>query len=148
MLRMNEGYNLVLQYLNRKFPTATQKHTGEWFKILAANTDDHRDITNLLKEMNQEFYSIPPLSDRPLKVVIKGLPASTDIKDIKSDLTNQGFPVIKVAQLTQRQSKYPLPIFMVEIRKHVPDAPDFFDLSKCCYLSVTVDSFRKRPGAT
>ncbi|GFR20788.1 nucleic-acid-binding protein from transposon X-element [Trichonephila clavata] len=148
MLRMNEGYNLVLQDLNRKFPTATQKHTGEWFKIIAATSDDHRGITNLLTDLKQEYYSIPPLSERPLKVVIKGLPATTDINDISTDLINQGFPVIKVAQLTQRQSKFPLPIFMVEIRKHVPDAPDIFDLSKCCYLSVTVDSFRKRPGAT
>ncbi|GFQ69509.1 hypothetical protein TNCT_357491 [Trichonephila clavata] len=98
--------------------------------------------------MKQEFDSIPPLSERPLKVVIKGLLASTDINDIKTDLTNQGFPIIKVAQLTQRQSKFPLPLFMVEIRKHVPDAPDIFDLRKCCYLSVTVDWFRKRPGAT
>ncbi|GFQ83478.1 hypothetical protein TNCT_693611 [Trichonephila clavata] len=32
MLYMNEGYNLVLQDLNRKFPYATEKHTGDWFK--------------------------------------------------------------------------------------------------------------------
>ncbi|GFQ83477.1 hypothetical protein TNCT_693601 [Trichonephila clavata] len=39
--------------------------------------------------MKQEFDSILPLSERPLKVVIKVLLASTDINDIKTDLTNQ-----------------------------------------------------------
>ncbi|GFU81822.1 hypothetical protein TNCV_2798351 [Trichonephila clavipes] len=39
---------------------------------------------------------------RPQKIVIKGLPISADIDDIKQDLSEQGFLVSKVAQLTKK----------------------------------------------
>ncbi|GFW69126.1 DUF1758 domain-containing protein [Trichonephila clavipes] len=53
---------------------------------------------------------------------------------------------MKVAQLTQRKSKFPLPLFLVEVRKNVPDSRDIRDISTCCYMSITWDSFRRRPG--
>ncbi|GFQ65557.1 hypothetical protein TNCT_370591 [Trichonephila clavata] len=82
----------------------------------------------------EEFYEIPPPSERPYKVVLKGLPASTDIDEIKNDLANQRVAVSKVAQLTQRKSKSPLPMFLVEVRKNVPDSRDILDVSNCCYI--------------
>ncbi|GFW11712.1 uncharacterized protein LOC103524116 [Trichonephila clavipes] len=113
----------------------------------ASNIEEHRAITTLLKQKGEEFYTIPSPVDRPLQVIIKGLP-STSIEDIKRNLTEQGVPVIKVAQLTQRKSKFPLPIFMVEVRKNAEDAMDIYDVSKCCYMSIVIDPFKKRPGAT
>ncbi|GFR21488.1 nucleic-acid-binding protein from transposon X-element [Trichonephila clavata] len=98
--------------------------------------------------MERNFTQFPPPRERPYKVVLKGLPASTDIDDIKNDLANQGVTVSKVAQLTQRKSKSPLPMFLVEVRKNVPDSRDILDVSNCCYMSITWDSFRRRPGAT
>ncbi|GFX17344.1 hypothetical protein TNCV_3553481 [Trichonephila clavipes] len=80
------------------------KLTGDYIKIQASNIEEHRAITAALKQKGDEFYVIPSPADRPLKVVIKGLPSSTSIEDIKTDLTEQGVPVIKVAQLTQRKS--------------------------------------------
>ncbi|GFV26734.1 putative RNA-directed DNA polymerase from transposon X-element [Trichonephila clavipes] len=106
----------------------------------------HGEITNELKEKGEEFYAVPNPGDRPLKMVLKGLPSNTDIDDIKYDLANQGLPVMKVAQLTQRKSKFPLPLFLVEVRKNVPDSRDIRDISTCCYMSITWDSFRRRPG--
>ncbi|GFQ89275.1 hypothetical protein TNCT_699981 [Trichonephila clavata] len=82
---------------------------------MAPNSDEHREITAILKAQGEEFYTIPPLSDRPLKMVVKG---STSTEEIITDPLEQGVPVGKVVQLTQRKSKFPLPIFLVEIRKH------------------------------
>ncbi|GFQ74145.1 nucleic-acid-binding protein from transposon X-element [Trichonephila clavata] len=39
-------------------------------------------------------------------------------------------------------------MFLVEVRKNVPDSRDILDISNCCYMSITLDSFRRRPGAT
>ncbi|GFS49924.1 retrovirus-related Pol polyprotein from transposon TNT 1-94 [Trichonephila clavipes] len=119
MLKYKDNYNMVLKGLNRMYPNSTNKLTGKYIKIMASTTDEHREITNLLKSKGEEFYSVPALADRPLKVVIKGLPKSTATAEIKADLLEQGVPVIKVSQLTQRKSKFPLPIFLVEVRKHV-----------------------------
>ncbi|GFT71474.1 nucleic-acid-binding protein from transposon X-element [Trichonephila clavipes] len=119
MLKFNKNFNLILQHLNRKYPDSVNKLTGEYIKITAANIDQHGEITNELKEKGEEFYAVPNPGDRPLKMVLKGLPSNTDIDDIKYDLANQGLPVMKVAQLTQRKSKFPLPLFLVEVRKNV-----------------------------
>ncbi|GFS56083.1 probable RNA-directed DNA polymerase from transposon X-element [Trichonephila clavipes] len=146
MLRFKKNFNLILQHLNRKYSDSVNKLTGEYIKITAASIDQHGEITKELKEKEEEFYAVPPLGDRPLKMVMKGLPSTTDIDDIKSDLANQGLPVMKVAQLTQRKSKFPLPLFLVEVRKNVPDSRDIRDISTCCYMSITWDSFRRRPG--
>ncbi|GFV54791.1 hypothetical protein TNCV_1649531 [Trichonephila clavipes] len=42
---------------------------------------------------------------------------------------------MKVAQLTQRKSKFPF-LFLVEVRKNVPDSRDIRDISTCCYMSI------------
>ncbi|GFW10580.1 putative RNA-directed DNA polymerase from transposon BS [Trichonephila clavipes] len=36
---------------------------------------------------------------------------------------------------------------MVELQKS-PDSPDIFKLDKCCYLTVKIDTFNRRPGPT
>ncbi|GFV78087.1 nucleic-acid-binding protein from transposon X-element [Trichonephila clavipes] len=109
MLKFNKNFNLILQHLNRKYPDSVNKLTDEYIKITAANIDQHGEITKELKEKGEEFYAVPNPGDRPLKMVLKGLPSNTDIDDIKYDLANQGLPVMKVAQLTQRKLKFPLP---------------------------------------
>ncbi|GFY15050.1 nucleic-acid-binding protein from transposon X-element [Trichonephila clavipes] len=135
MLRYKDNYNMVLQALSRKYPKSTNKLTGQYIRIIASTMDEHREITTLLKSKGEKFYSVPPVADRPLKVVIKGLPKSTPTEEIKADLLEQSFLVMKVSQLTQRNSKFPLLIFLVEVRKHVEGATDIYEVSKCCYMS-------------
>ncbi|GFS92085.1 nucleic-acid-binding protein from transposon X-element [Trichonephila clavipes] len=146
MLRYKNNFNLILQHFNRKYPDSVNKLTGEYIKITAASIDQHGEITKELKEKGEEFYAVPSPGDRPLKMVLKGLPSNSDIDDIKNNLANQGLPVMKVVQLTQRKSKFPLPLFLVEVRKNVPDSRDIRDISTYCYMSITWDSFRRRPG--
>ncbi|GFS80259.1 putative RNA-directed DNA polymerase from transposon X-element [Trichonephila clavipes] len=128
------------------YPKSKSKLSEEFLKIFAATTDDHREITALLKEKGEQFFALNPTANRPQKVVIKGLPITTDIDDIGRDLTSRGFQVLKVAQFTKIKTKFKLPIFMVEIQKS-PDSPDIFKLETCCYLSIKIDNYNRRPGA-
>ncbi|GFV24088.1 nucleic-acid-binding protein from transposon X-element [Trichonephila clavipes] len=146
-LKFTDNYNLVMQAITRKWPKSRSKLSGEYLKILASTADEHREITAFLKEKGEEFHAIDPIEVRPQKIVIKGLPISTDINAIRDDLTERGFNVIKVAQLTRSKSKFKLPIFLVELKK-LPGSPDIFQLETCCFLSVKIDSFNRRPGAT
>ncbi|GFW59083.1 hypothetical protein TNCV_2780141 [Trichonephila clavipes] len=77
MLKYKTNYNLILKELDRKYPNSVNKLTGQYIKIMASTTDEHREISAALKAQGEEFYSVPHLSERPLKVVIKGLPKST-----------------------------------------------------------------------
>ncbi|GFV39236.1 uncharacterized protein TNCV_4474621 [Trichonephila clavipes] len=55
---------------------------------------------------------------------------------------------MKVSQLTQRKIEIPSSHLFSGVRKHVEGATDIYDVSKCCYMSIVLDTFRKRPGAT
>ncbi|GFV63989.1 putative RNA-directed DNA polymerase from transposon X-element [Trichonephila clavipes] len=146
-LKFADNYNLIMQEINRNFPKTRSKLSGEYLLIFASTSDDHRDITLFLKEKGEQFFAFHPIDLRPQKIVIKGLPISTDICDIQKDLTERGFLVNKVAQLTKTKTKFKLPIFMVELQKS-PDSPDIFKLERCCYLNVKIDTFNRRPGPT
>ncbi|GFU60521.1 nucleic-acid-binding protein from transposon X-element [Trichonephila clavipes] len=147
MLKIVESYNLIVQDVNRKFPGTVNKMAGNYIKIQPATPDDHRDIVTHLENIRAQHYIIKRLADRPIKVVLKGLPVKTDAADIEDDLKSQGFEVEKVAQLRKFSTKEPLPIFMVEVRRN-EKAELIYDLKTVCYLSVTVDPFWKKPGAT
>ncbi|GFT42679.1 nucleic-acid-binding protein from transposon X-element [Trichonephila clavipes] len=116
-------------------------------EIQDLEADERKEIINFLKETGEQFFALHPQDNKPQEIVIKGLPISTDIDDIKKDLSERGFLVNKVAQLTKLKSKFKLPIFMVELQKS-PDSPDIFKLDKCCYLTVKIDTFNRRPGPT
>ncbi|GFV60735.1 uncharacterized protein TNCV_4092581 [Trichonephila clavipes] len=142
-----ENYKTIIKDLNKDFPNCDAKLAGKYLKIFTTSTDEHRIVTLYLKEKCEEFYVINPPDSRPLKIIIKGLPVSTEIGEIKADLTTQGFHVEKVAQLTRSKTKSPLPIFMVELERN-PDSPEIFQLKKCCYLAVQVDNCNRRPGVS
>ncbi|GFS67100.1 uncharacterized protein TNCV_3416021 [Trichonephila clavipes] len=141
------NYKSIVKNLNKDFPDCEVKLAGKYFKIFCKTPDEHRIVTDYLKEIREEFYVIDPPDSRPLKVVIKGLPISTEIDEIQDDLTSQEFSVEKVAQLTRSKTKAPLPIFMVELEKK-SDSPDIFKVKKCCYLAVQIDAFNRRPGVS
>ncbi|GFU07197.1 hypothetical protein TNCV_4946721 [Trichonephila clavipes] len=46
--------------IHRNYPTATNTHTKGYMKIEAQSADDHREITNYLKEKQLEHYVIEP----------------------------------------------------------------------------------------
>ncbi|GFT73216.1 nucleic-acid-binding protein from transposon X-element [Trichonephila clavipes] len=149
MLRYQTNYNLILKELDRKYPNSVNKLTGQYIKIMASNTDEHREITAALKAQGEEFYSVPHLSERPLEVVIKGLPKSTPKDEIKEDLLNQGVPVMKVSQLTQIKSKFPLPIFLVEVRKGPLTSTKLANVATCqLYLIHSTKGWEQRSVIT
>ncbi|GFU58998.1 hypothetical protein TNCV_4125801 [Trichonephila clavipes] len=89
------NYKSIVKNLNKDFPDCEVKLAGKYFKIFCKTPDEHRIVTDYLKEIREEFYVIDPPDSRPLKVVIKGLPISTEIDEIQDDLTSQGFSVEK-----------------------------------------------------
>ncbi|GFT33385.1 zinc finger protein [Trichonephila clavipes] len=49
--------------------------------------------------------------DRPIKVVIRGLPSNTEPEDIKTEIEAEGFKVAKNSQMKNYRSKAPMPLF-------------------------------------
>ncbi|GFT69215.1 uncharacterized protein TNCV_2253711 [Trichonephila clavipes] len=115
MMRIGKNYNLILQEINRSYPNTINKNTGNYIRIQPATAEDQEKIKHLLIIKKADHYVIE--HPKIIKAVIKGLPASTNITDIESDLNTKGFEVEKIAQLRKFVTKSPLPLFMVQIKK-------------------------------
>ncbi|GFY75763.1 nucleic-acid-binding protein from transposon X-element [Trichonephila inaurata madagascariensis] len=94
-LKFTKNYNLILQEIARIFPKSSSKYSGEYLKIFTSSPDEHRELTKFLQEKGEQYFALEPVTKRPQKVVMKGLPIETDIEEIKKDLTDRGFSVIK-----------------------------------------------------
>ncbi|GFU63035.1 uncharacterized protein TNCV_4186521 [Trichonephila clavipes] len=147
MMKLFPEYNLILQEIHRTHPTATNTHVGGWIKIQTESSDHHREITSFLSDKKCQYYVTDPPANRPLKVVIKGLLATTDPEEIKKDLIDQGINILKIAQLRQFKSKSTLPIFMIEIARD-ENVDDIFKIKNCLYMQIKIDPFKKSPRPT
>ncbi|GFX98858.1 RNA-directed DNA polymerase from mobile element jockey [Trichonephila clavipes] len=76
--------------------------TGEYFKLYCDTHDQYHELLTFLENKEYEFYSIKLKAERPIKVVIKGLPKKAKTEDIHNDLINLAFTVDRVSQLTVR----------------------------------------------
>ncbi|GFY09368.1 putative RNA-directed DNA polymerase from transposon X-element [Trichonephila clavipes] len=128
------------------YPKSKSKLSGEFLKIFAATTDDHREITALLKEKGEQFFALNPTANRPQKVVIKGLPITTDIG---RDLTSRGFQVLKKPRNSLKLKPNSNSPSSWSRFKNPRIPPDIFKLETCCYLSIKIDNYiyNRRPGA-
>ncbi|GFT44440.1 hypothetical protein TNCV_5054581 [Trichonephila clavipes] len=108
-LRYQRNYNLIMQEVTRRYPKSKSKLSGEYLKILASTVDEHREITAFFKEKGEQFFAIDPIEVRPQNVVIKGLPTSTDVDDIRKDLTERGFMTLKSPSSRRRKQNLNYP---------------------------------------
>ncbi|GFT29483.1 PRE_C2HC domain-containing protein [Trichonephila clavipes] len=145
MMKINKNYNLILQEIYRSYPNTVNKNTGNYIKIQPATAEDQDKIKNLLIVKKADHYTI----EHPtvIKAVIKGLPSSTNVTDIESELKAKGFEVEKIAQLRKFTTKSPLPLFMIQIKRS-KNAHGIFKLNNLNYLTVEVVPFRRRPCAS
>ncbi|GFX62240.1 hypothetical protein TNCV_3306141 [Trichonephila clavipes] len=104
-----------MKVITTAFPNIRSKLSGELIKLYTNTSIEYHKLLNLLDQHRYQYHVITPKDERPIKVVIKGLPGNTDINDITSDLIDQGFTETKVSQLIGRITKQKLPVFMITL---------------------------------
>ncbi|GBM94525.1 hypothetical protein AVEN_193009-1 [Araneus ventricosus] len=142
-------YKERLKKLNNKFGKVNAVLANEYIKVYPETAEEHRDMQKFCREEKIEFYVIRSLSERPFKIVIKGLHRDTHIEEIKSELAI-AFPEIqklKVDQLKNVRMKSPMDIFMIELKKKGHENK-IFKLTHFMFLKIKIQNYRKRPGAT
>ncbi|GFV18582.1 nucleic-acid-binding protein from transposon X-element [Trichonephila clavipes] len=129
-----------MKTLNDIFPELRSKLTGEYIKLYSDTDEERRELIHKLDELKFQYFAIKPKAERPIKVVIKGLPRDSNPQDIQNDLLEQGYTVDKVSQLIGRITKQPLPIFLVALPRNIFNAK-IFELKKVSFMNVTVDGY-------
>ncbi|GFT99856.1 PRE_C2HC domain-containing protein [Trichonephila clavipes] len=140
MLKVNQNYTLQMKTITDKLPTVRGKLSGEYLKLYTNSPEQKTELIKLLEILDYEFYAIKSKSERPIKVVIKGLPRATDTNNIHHELVMLGYTVDKVTQLFGRITKQKLPVFLITLPRNIHNSK-IFDLNRLCYLTVNVEGY-------
>ncbi|GFW84494.1 hypothetical protein TNCV_212981 [Trichonephila clavipes] len=109
------NYKDQMAVITKKFPKIRSRLTGDFLKLYTDTAEERRTAVQFLREHKFQFYTIKSKAERPIKVVIKGLPRSTNPEEIKEDLELLGYTPERVNQLVGRKTKRALPIFLITL---------------------------------
>ncbi|GFW95131.1 uncharacterized protein TNCV_1497701 [Trichonephila clavipes] len=143
-LKVSENYRDQIKKINETFPDLQIKTAGDYFKLYPNTIDQCRSLSHFLESDSQfQFYTFPLLENKPLKVVIKGLPRVTLPEEITIDLEELGFTVTSCTQMISKRTKLELPFFLITLPRN-----DFNltirQLTHLHYLKISVEGYSIR----
>ncbi|GFW54246.1 nucleic-acid-binding protein from transposon X-element [Trichonephila clavipes] len=140
MLKITKSVRSQMKIINEKFPKIRSRTTGEFIKFYTDNLDQFHELLSFAEKTKFQFYEIKPKNERPIKVVLKGLPRNFKVEEIQADLEELGFTPEKVNQLIGRRSKQPIPVFLVTLPRDIENLK-IFHLKTLSYLSIRVEGY-------
>lgn len=142
MLRVQANSLTVIKTLNDKFgPGIEARLAGAYYKVFTVDSNQHRAVSNYLREEGHDAYVIPPPETRSLKAVIKGIPSLIDENSVLQDLIQMGFSPIKVTRMPHPKTKAPMPMLRVELPRNEKSA-EIYNIKYCCSLLVRVETLK------
>lgn len=86
-------------------------------KIQAKTPENYSIIIKALTDKNTEFHTYQLKEERSFRVILRNVHHSTDIDEIKQEIEQHGHIVSNICNMRQRITKYPLPMFYVELKQ-------------------------------
>ncbi|GIY61181.1 nucleic-acid-binding protein from transposon X-element [Caerostris darwini] len=115
---------------------------GQFFKITIEKEEEYSTLKTILTQRKIPFRTNNLRKDRPLKVVLRGIPPCTDKNLIISALSTYGNTVLDVIQMTNLRSKRPMPLFLIKIANSI-NAEEIFKINSLLGLEeVSIERFR------
>ncbi|GFX35729.1 RNA-directed DNA polymerase from mobile element jockey [Trichonephila clavipes] len=140
MLLITDDLRQHTKTLSEKMPALHIKTAGKYVKLYTDTLTQHDTLKELLEVLKYPFYTFTPKHERPIKVVIKGLPRTTKTAEIHSDLLDLEYTLNKVTQLTGNITKQLLPVFTISLPRNTFNE-NIFHLKTLGYLSITAEGF-------
>lgn len=92
--------------------------TNEKHSVLVKSIEDYTKTSELLKEVNTQFFTYTPKNLKPKSLVLKGLTEEEDMVEIKQDLEQyDGIKIQNIIQMNSRrsgESASKLPLYIVQ----------------------------------
>lgn len=115
--------------------------SGENIRIMPRTPNDYKLLVRLLDQLKLEFFSYHLANERPMLVVIKGLPRNTSSEEIKLELSSQGFPVISAKWMTYTRA------YAVVSLERRDEGKAIYSLRECFGLAIKVETKHSNKGA-
>ncbi|GBN25885.1 hypothetical protein AVEN_112606-1 [Araneus ventricosus] len=146
MLKRAENFHEVLKKINAEWGQVESKLGGLYIKLFVKDELEHRKLTKYLKMSDLEYFTMTPRSERPIKVVIRGISPETPADYVKKSLIEEyKFEIEKVAQLTKFKTKRPLPIYQITLKNNEANK-GIWNSNTLMLVKVTVCKFERKSG--
>lgn len=133
----NEVLNDIKALTINEFTTVTK---GKFLRINATSIEDYRNLTKFYNQSKVKYHTFKNPEENNLSVMIRNIPISLTEDEIKAELLNKKFPILKITRLYNKQ-RLPIPICAAELQK-TANANEIFKLEKLNYCIVTVEPRR------
>ncbi|GBM82442.1 RNA-directed DNA polymerase from mobile element jockey [Araneus ventricosus] len=146
-LKITDDYNLTLQEISRNFPETDNHYVRGYIRIYPNSSEVRTKIIEYLDKNEKEYVLSEAPTERPIKIVIKGVPPDHCREKITQELESLNFKVIRINHLRNYRLKTLHPIVLVELAK-TPNVEEIFKINKVNLLKVTIEAYRKKQRAT
>lgn len=90
---------------------------GQSLKVNLSNIDDFRKLTAFYDASSIKYHTFQPLHDKKLEIIVRNVPTSLSENEIKTELLDQNYPVLRVTRLLNK-NKLPLPLCAVDLENN------------------------------
>ncbi|GBM86411.1 hypothetical protein AVEN_34037-1 [Araneus ventricosus] len=147
MLKRTEHFIQDLKKINDEWGPVESKLGGLYIKLFTQSDEASHGLTKFLRTNDMGYFIIVPRSERPIKVVIRGLPRDLNVDVLKKALVEEyEFVVDKVVQLTRFKTKEPLELFQVTL-PNIDVNKGIWKITSLLYLKIKVVKFERKTGS-
>ncbi|GFX80364.1 RNA-directed DNA polymerase from mobile element jockey [Trichonephila clavipes] len=129
-------------------PTLISKLTDTFLRITVQSDDEYRKLAQFLRHEGVEYKSFALKSDRPLKLLIHGLPTSSKVEEMRAEIEREGFQIHKISQLQKFKTKAPMPLIYLQLINYAK-ADSIFQFTEMSGTQISFERYdnsrNKRP---
>ncbi|KFM82358.1 hypothetical protein X975_06309, partial [Stegodyphus mimosarum] len=116
--------------------------------VYTKNLKDYSKVNQVLIDQNIPHHTYRYECEKPIKAILKNIPASFTEEAIQQELNRRKYPVTKVKQFSRNQKgqSIKLPIYLLELRRN-NKGNQIFNLNNMFSFPATIEKFnlKKRP---
>lgn len=116
------------------------RSTKEGIKIFTKESDDFRELRDLLKSKEVQMHTYSLREEKALKVVLRGIPKEIRPEEVEEDLRDMGFPVLGAKRM--KRFKEDLPMVLVDLEKS-EEGKKIFGIREVVGMKVKAEPKRK-----
>lgn len=147
-LKKKERWSILYnEFSSRQLNYTKVVNTANGLKIMPATPADYRKIVRFLDDKKEEFFTYALPEDKPLSVVIRGIPTEFPIESVREDLTHKGYKVLSINRMKSERGRIPMPLLMVTLERSEM-AKNIFYLPDIKKIIVRVEVPRVRSTTT
>lgn len=125
-------------------PTSTKTIPNGNVKVFTQTDEEYRRVISLLREANFEYHHFQLKSEKPFRIVVRGLNPDTSFQDITDDLHQKGHKVRNLSNITYKKKNegiveiIKLPLFFIDLEPQ-PNNKESIELKYIAYQSIQVE---------